>query len=347
MMTDDDRKKIFWLLKKYSSYTAWKALGDAFQAFTDEWELAVKSAKPPLDSDDFWVEALKAFWKGCDGFDKGLPMLKRGDRYIFTNNGNWLIFEEFKYAARLMNMDGYGEEYVHDWMVNKDDAFVAFKKIETFENCLLITEKKDLVTPATFKAETVFWTNTWPRHLDYAQFNFPPELDAVPESTATTIDSGKEVSITGIWEPEWPEVDGKTSLLKNVVSLFAAPAPQNLQKGCMNYLIAGTIAPLYQDTEKGAKMPVRWHLVWEDTRYQDGVVPDEEQDYLRINPVSAVEIAAPEQIRCAANTPCPQDGFYFTPAKANSRRHFKQGDIMPSIGNDYGLTIWQWDEQQN
>lgn len=52
-------------------------------------------------------------------------------------------------------------------------------------------------------------------------------------------------------------------------------------------------------------------------------------------------------IRVPAKETCPVSGFYFTPAQANSRRHFKQGDIMPSIGNDYGLTIWQWDEQQN
>lgn len=51
--------------------------------------------------------------------------------------------------------------------------------------------------------------------------------------------------------------------------------------------------------------------------------------------------------RVPANQACPESGFYFTPAKADSRRHFKQGDIMPGIGNDYGLTIWQWDEQQS
>lgn len=52
-------------------------------------------------------------------------------------------------------------------------------------------------------------------------------------------------------------------------------------------------------------------------------------------------------IRVPAKESCPVSGFYFTPAKADSRRHFKQGDIMPSVGNEYGLTIWQWDERQN
>jgi hypothetical protein len=52
------------------------------------------------------------------------------------------------------------------------------------------------------------------------------------------------------------------------------------------------------------------------------------------------------RLRCEANHPCPREGYWFTPAKAGSRRHFKQGEIMPSLDTDYGLTIWQWAEQQ-
>jgi hypothetical protein len=36
-----------------------------------------------------------------------------------------------------------------------------------------------------------------------------------------------------------------------------------------------------------------------------------------------------------------------TPAKADSRRHFKQGDVMPELGAAYGATIWQWDVEQD
>jgi hypothetical protein len=42
--------------------------------------------------------------------------------------------------------------------------------------------------------------------------------------------------------------------------------------------------------------------------------------------------------------PEPRDGFWFTPAQGNSRRHFKLGEVMPKFENDYGATIWQWDE---
>jgi hypothetical protein len=52
------------------------------------------------------------------------------------------------------------------------------------------------------------------------------------------------------------------------------------------------------------------------------------------------------RIRCEAGRPCPREGFWFTPAKAGSRRHFQQGEVMPAFTTDYGATLWQWDEQQ-
>lgn len=52
------------------------------------------------------------------------------------------------------------------------------------------------------------------------------------------------------------------------------------------------------------------------------------------------------RLRCEAGQPCPQEGYWFTPAAENSRRHFKQGDVMPDMKSDYGQTIWQWDQHQ-
>jgi hypothetical protein len=65
------------------------------------------------------------------------------------------------------------------------------------------------------------------------------------------------------------------------------------------------------------------------------------------NMAIAPSLIATGQLRCEAGQPCPQAGFWFTPAQTNSRRLFKQGDTMPSLGGDYGVTIWQWDQQQS
>lgn len=54
------------------------------------------------------------------------------------------------------------------------------------------------------------------------------------------------------------------------------------------------------------------------------------------------------KLRCEANEPCPKAGYWSTPAKLGSRRHFKQGEIMPDFPTStYGVTIWMWDQHQN
>ena len=53
------------------------------------------------------------------------------------------------------------------------------------------------------------------------------------------------------------------------------------------------------------------------------------------------------QLSVEAGQPCPREGWWFTPAKAGSRRFFVVGQVMPAFSTDYGATIWQWDENQD
>lgn len=48
-----------------------------------------------------------------------------------------------------------------------------------------------------------------------------------------------------------------------------------------------------------------------------------------------------------AGSPCPESGWWFTPAQPASRRYFKQGAVMPALGSDYGDTYWQWSPDQS
>ncbi len=48
-----------------------------------------------------------------------------------------------------------------------------------------------------------------------------------------------------------------------------------------------------------------------------------------------------------AGSPCPESGWWFTPAQSGSRRYFKQGTVMPALGSDYGDTYWQWSPDQS
>ena len=51
-------------------------------------------------------------------------------------------------------------------------------------------------------------------------------------------------------------------------------------------------------------------------------------------------------LRIEGGQACTQTGWYFTPAKANSRRYVNAGTVMPIFDTDYGSTIWQWDINQ-
>ena len=48
-----------------------------------------------------------------------------------------------------------------------------------------------------------------------------------------------------------------------------------------------------------------------------------------------------KRIRVMGGEVCPEDGFYMTPAKLDSHRHFKVGEIMPDFANPNWTTIWQ------
>ncbi|NMG29889.1 hypothetical protein [Aromatoleum evansii] len=48
-----------------------------------------------------------------------------------------------------------------------------------------------------------------------------------------------------------------------------------------------------------------------------------------------------------AGHPCPEAGWWFTPAQAGSRRWFRHDEIMPALGGDYGQTFWQWSPDQS
>jgi hypothetical protein len=100
----------------------------------------------------------------------------------------------------------------------------------------------------------------------------------------------------------------------------------------------------YWAFEAGA---VAYLLDLDDSTITHMVYPKDLVAWARANKHLADEAGnAPELGRCEAGKPCPRMGFWFTPAKTHSRRHFQAGAVMPQLGGDYGSTIWQWDINQ-
>ncbi|SPA31249.1 PoNe immunity protein domain-containing protein [Cupriavidus taiwanensis] len=63
--------------------------------------------------------------------------------------------------------------------------------------------------------------------------------------------------------------------------------------------------------------------------------------------LEAITDSSMAHLHSVANSPCPKAGYWMTPAKAGSRRYFRQGETMPVVATDYGTTIWQWDIDQS
>lgn len=77
----------------------------------------------------------------------------------------------------------------------------------------------------------------------------------------------------------------------------------------------------------------------DDSKIDHMVYPKDLVEYARnYQPTDGSQVT-----RVDAGQPCSKTGYWFTPAKAESRRHFNQGDIMPAFSDSHwGDTIWYW-----
>jgi len=83
----------------------------------------------------------------------------------------------------------------------------------------------------------------------------------------------------------------------------------------------------------------------DDNGYRHEVVyPKDLVDYARSMPRRPVRLDdGAELLRVAGGQACPRAGNWFSPAKEDSARRFKEGELMPWFdASEYGLTIWQW-----
>lgn len=83
----------------------------------------------------------------------------------------------------------------------------------------------------------------------------------------------------------------------------------------------------------------------DDSSYRNEMVyPRDLVDYARATPRQVVALDDGTQLlRVLGGQPCPREGFWFSPAKNESTRRFKTGEVMPTFdASQYGTTIWQW-----
>jgi hypothetical protein len=98
------------------------------------------------------------------------------------------------------------------------------------------------------------------------------------------------------------------------------------------------LAPSLVARSAFTEIPSNWYFV--------EIINDEFEDIAVVSEDESRTIGTAERLRVEGGHACVRAGYWFTPAKPGSRRYFKGGEIMPAFGTDYGVTFWQWDENQ-
>lgn len=358
---EQKQREAFYLTKKYSSYAwcaeiyrLWKAFCDGYER--DFYKFPIRE---PLDSGTAYAgklyepsewdeQNLKMFWGYAAAMDEGLQFMRQGNRVLgctrFREGGmlhQWLFSRRFEEID--LSVFGYQRNMLH-----------------AAENTFLFAQKAYAMS-----VQGAIFPHTDELRKDYSHlendidilhyatarkikipFGVPPgALPPVPvlDPNAISIMSGDEVPVVGIWvvEPD-EEHRGQTYCMAYLRPAFPALMRVSEQEYDSNTRYIRTRNEIDRaDCDKIPDYPVRWRLLWADDRnYTHGNTPIEEADYLTYYPPVKTNSNA-QRLRCEAGQDCPKTGFWTTPAKQNSRTLFSQGDPMPSVGGDYGLTIWE------
>jgi len=277
-----ERKQMFHLLKKHSSWTAWNRILGYYQKWAGITEESVRQADnngllpktvyPPdytaplgVKSDTGETSILYRDYvdisRGLALFDEGVRRLAKGDKRVFTADETSGLF------AMAMRCTIY--------------YFETRSRCEWEEKTPLMKEffeALDELNAAKVECGLNVLENRyycyWLWHMVFLpKFPYPdplPELPKVYEDVK--VETGEIVPCSGIWEP----------------------MEDSALIGGMGYLHGGRPAPMLQQSFRdktnqelgyaSAFINTTWYLLWRDNRYEDETIPAEEQDYQFLEP---------------------------------------------------------------
>lgn len=330
-MSDEQvRRKLFWVLQRLSSYSLWQRKRDAWAYFTQQYEQALKNW-PEEITKGFDPEAIIWAYDALRLYDEGLSELAVGNRQVWQR-----LTGEFHQLARPVDLiESYFYLPCHERGVQQEPYPVEVEKLNKLKIAAKIHGDYLMYPPHNNVCN--FFDAAYLLELGNYKYNFnklaypvfPENLPPVPERSDIIIKTDDPVPCDGIWEPVKIHYDHKLLIIKDGISGF-----NNL--GAYNYFIRGMNAPrqVYYDVliESDTEMvvpddPIRyrdvhWRLVWEDTRYSDGIIPDESEYFL--------DDAPGKRITCPSGELCPHSGHWATIAGGHQQFiDVQAGQLMP------------------
>lgn len=330
-MSDDQvRRRLFWLLQRLSSYTLWQRKRDAWAYFVQKYEEALKTW-PEDKSAGFHPKNIIWAYDALRLYDEGLPELATGNRQVWQINTG--VFDQLDRPIDLINSFFYlpchergGQEESYPPEI---EILNKLKNAAEFRGDNLLYPPHDNscnILDAAYLLDPVKYNHHF-KILPYPIF--PKKLPPVPEYSDIIIKTDDPVPCDGIWEPVKIQYSHKLLVIKDGISGF-----KNL--GAYNYFIRGMNAPrqVYYDVliESDKEMvisdnPIRhrdvhWRLVWKDTRYCDGIIPDESEYFL--------DDAPGKRITCPSGELCPHSGRWATITGGHQQfTDIQAGQLMP------------------
>lgn len=149
-------------------------------------------------------------------------------------------------------------------------------------------------------------------------FNPPSSWPQYRLNATVRVRSGDIVPIDGVYLPDVP-----------------LAAAQFLIKGYEAWEARVAVSAAHRSGDRTEQRPTTWTLVERIADGGGGI------------PGATDPTVAGIRLRCIAGKPCPRAGYWFTPARSDSRHRFREGEVMPAAAGDYGTTIWQWDDDQD
>jgi len=265
-LTPEQVRSIVWSLMKYSSITFLHRIIEILKIIEKGYEKAI-SALPNVDDID--IANMEYFNQAIEIGETGKNLILSGDKTAgykhFTDTNDICVFHQ-NFSGRQ------GSEYSWEWLGKNWEGSEKRHK-----GLFLWIDKAMDMTTVLRKGGIWIWPSTLTD--EWIQFPVPSSFNYVPETRKEIFKTGDSIPVTGIWNP------------------------CDFKSGCPSFLLAGEkfpnteIAyeklerPEFYDEEDGKlyhgwldfeykEHPSRWELLWEDTRYRDGTIPEEEKEYL-------------------------------------------------------------------
>lgn len=302
-LTEDDRARRFWLVKASSSYAAWKRCRDRYALFVElmarqckeepvgrmgETELAETRAtidrlisEGVLEPSDRSARGDYSCTKWCSStyaaalealslYDQGLEAVKQGDREVFLHQGHSLLERAVLEAERQHTIYCMGGPKGGDGMVFYGKYVPAMK-------AALLRASEDGFTPWGASTATAQWSESNAWHQPGIERDGTGRKVRLVGTRVALADATAHVKQLGAVPPCSEDITIGTGDVCHVSGVYE---PQ-VRDGMMAYLCQGQKALRYgaRPNVPRSGSAVAWRLVWRDTRYADGVIPDEEKDY--------------------------------------------------------------------